>query len=427
MTRILIASLNYAPEATGIAPYSTGLAEHLASRGYRVTVVAGMPHYPSWRRAEAPEHEMLNGVDVRRIRHYVPKTQSPLRRGLYEASSLSMLLPALRLAPPDAVLGVVPSLSGGLIARTLSTRFRVPYGLIFQDLMAPAAEQSRIAGAGGVQMGVRVSEGWAARGATAIGVVSEGFRPYIESLGVEPARIRRVRNWSRALRPTTRRAEMRLLLGWRREAVVCLHAGNMGYKQGLEQVIDCARIAATSDPRLLFVLMGDGNQRDELAARAGRYNLTNLRMLPLQPDHVFASALHAADILLLVQRASVREMSLPSKLTSYFAAGRPVVAAVAPDSEAARELLDSSAGIVAAPDDADALLSAIRRVADDSGLAAYLGGRGQAWARDVLSKDTALRGYEQLVVSILAAGRRGRVVPKDEVLSPAGHQERRAA
>ena len=49
MTRVLITSLNYAPEETGIAIYSTRLAEHLAARGYRVTVLAGMPHYPAWR------------------------------------------------------------------------------------------------------------------------------------------------------------------------------------------------------------------------------------------------------------------------------------------------------------------------------------------------------------------------------------------
>ena len=50
MTRILITSLNYAPEETGIAPYSTGLAEHLAAQGYRVTVAArACRTIPEWR------------------------------------------------------------------------------------------------------------------------------------------------------------------------------------------------------------------------------------------------------------------------------------------------------------------------------------------------------------------------------------------
>ena len=49
---------------------------------------------------------------------------------------------AVRMPQPDAVIGVVPSLSGGVVARAAAARFRVPYGLIFQDLVGAAAEQS---------------------------------------------------------------------------------------------------------------------------------------------------------------------------------------------------------------------------------------------------------------------------------------------
>jgi hypothetical protein len=49
MTRVLLLSMNYAPEETGIGLYSAGAAEHLSRVGYRVTAVTGMPHYPAWR------------------------------------------------------------------------------------------------------------------------------------------------------------------------------------------------------------------------------------------------------------------------------------------------------------------------------------------------------------------------------------------
>jgi hypothetical protein len=421
-------SLNYAPEETGIAPYSTGVAEHLASRGYEVTLVAGMPHYPSWRSGAAPEREMRNGVDVRRVRHYVPRTQTAARRGLYEASSLRMALAAARTPAPDMVLGVIPSLSGGIVSRSAAARFGVPYALILQDVMSSSASQGGVRGARLVASPVRLAESWALGRATTVGIVTEGFRSYVESLGVAPSRIRRVRNWSRATRPSMSRHEARLLLGWPPDSVVCLHAGNMGAKQGLDNIIECAR-AAADDPRLLFVLMGDGNQRESLLALARRTALPNLRFMPVQKDGPFASALGASDVLLLNQRGSVRDMSLPSKLTSYFAAGRPVVAAVASASEAAREISDSSGGIVVAPDDPRALLAGIRRVASDAAFAAYLGERGTTWARDALSKEAALRGYEQLMASVLAAGKRGRVVPPliapEEAFSK--EEERRAA
>ena len=414
MTRVLITSINYAPEETGIAPYTTKLAEHLARQGYRVTTVTGMPHYPAWRvsdeyRGAAFMHEHRNGVDVERRWHYVPRTHSALRRGLYEGTFLLSGLSSLRLPQPDAVIGVVPSLSAGVLARVAASRFRVPYGLVFQDLMGLAAEQSGIGGGRGVSAVARMTEGWAARGAAAVGVIAEGMRPYVESLGGEPGLIRRVRNWTHTGEVTVERPAMRAWLGLPPDAMVCLHAGNMGHKQGLENVIECARLAAASAPELLFAFVGDGSQRPVLEALAARHRLANVRFLPLQPEQVFPSVLAAADVLLVNQRGSVAEMSLPSKLTSYYAAGRPVVAAVAAGSETAREIAWSSGGIVTAPDDPAALLDALLRVAADGGLRGHLAESARRWAADVLSEESALRSYEQLLAAVLASARHGRV------------------
>ncbi|TAK58263.1 MAG: colanic acid biosynthesis glycosyltransferase WcaI [Dehalococcoidia bacterium] len=413
MTRILIAGINYAPEATGIAPYTTKVAEHLARLGYQVTAITGMPHYPAWRidRRYAGAfalRDYRDGVELHRRWHYVPARQSAWRRGLYEASFFASGLTALQMPRPHAVLGVVPSLSGGLLARAAAQRFGAPYGLVFQDLMGRAAEQSGMAGAkvAGV---ARLAEGWAARGAAAVGIVAEGFRPYVEELGVEATRIRRVRNWTHTGEATVDREAMREWLGLPQEAMVCLHAGNMGQKQGLENVIACARLAAKDAPHIVFAFVGDGNQRASLEALAARQQLANVRFLPLQPEQLFPSVLAAADVLLINQRGSVGDMSLPSKLTSYFAAGRPVIAAAARGSETAREVMWSSGGLVVQPDDPAALLEALLRIENDGGLRAHLVESARTWAADVLSEEAALRSYEQLVAAVLASAPSGRV------------------
>ena len=64
MTRILITTINYAPEETGIAPYSTGLAEHLASQGYQVTTLTGLPHYPAWRVSDGYRDRLTISSDL---------------------------------------------------------------------------------------------------------------------------------------------------------------------------------------------------------------------------------------------------------------------------------------------------------------------------------------------------------------------------
>jgi colanic acid biosynthesis glycosyl transferase WcaI len=406
--RLLIAGVNYAPEETGIAPYTTGLAEHLVQRNHQVTVITGVPSYPQWRvdpeyRRVLRTQELCGGVDVRRVRNYVPRRQSTLRRGLYEVSFLFGGMSILGLPKPDAVLGVVPSLSGGLLARLAAKRLGCPYGLIFQDLTGPAASQTGVATSRAAGL-IRDAEAWIARGATALAIIADGFRPYLESLGVAPERIHRVRNWLHVEEPTEDRFTIRRRLDLPVNAVICLHAGNMGYKQGLMNVIECARLAAETDPRLLFVLMGDGNQRQQLVALARRHRLRNLRFLSIQPAEQFSSVLAAADILLVNQKASVTNMSLPGKLTSYFASGRPIVAAVSPDSETARELVDTGSGVLVPPDQPGLLLETIRKLEADPDRQEVLGAAGSRYASNALRSDRALAHLEA-VVHAVADGR----------------------
>ena len=107
---------------------------------------------------------------------------------------------------------------------------------------------------------------------------------------------------------------------------VVLHAGNMGFKQDLENVIAAARLAERGPTPIRLVLMGDGAERKRLERLAG--DLPSVQFLDAQPEDVFMDVLAAADVLVLNERTTVLDMSLPSKITSYFRSGRPVVAAV---------------------------------------------------------------------------------------------------
>src|SRR4029453_7010883 len=101
---------------------------------------------------------------------------------VYEASfGLSGLVAGLRIRRPNIILGVVPTLSGGVLARMLAKTYRVPYGLLFQDLMGPAAQQSGLVGSSRVASAITTAERWAATGASAVGVVTTSFIPYLAS------------------------------------------------------------------------------------------------------------------------------------------------------------------------------------------------------------------------------------------------------
>lgn len=398
---ILIASSYYWPETAGNAPYVTGVAEYLADRGHRVSVATGFPHYPEWQssaRGVLGVREFHRGVEIRRRRHYVPKAQSALTRAAYEASLCAFGTTALPRRAPDAIVGVSPTLAGAVLARAAASLYRRPYGLVFQDLQGPGASQSGIAGGRRIAALVERTEVRLARQAAAVGVIAGGFRRYFEEHGIPSESIHDLRNWSQDAQASETVAETRSRLGWSQTDYVCLHAGNMGHKQGLENILRAA--SATTDPDIRIVLAGDGNERARLEALAAELRLPNVSFLPPQPTGLYEAMLRAADVLLVNQRSSVGEMSLASKLTSYFMAARPVIGAVAERSETARELSRAGAGLLATPDDALALAAAIRSVKDNMDEGEALGARGRRYAEQHLSAAKVLENYEAFVRTI---------------------------
>jgi glycosyltransferase involved in cell wall biosynthesis len=136
----------------------------------------------------------------------------------------------------------------------------------------------------------------------------------------------------------------------------------MGLKQDLGQIIDAGRIADRDHTPVRLVLMGDGSQRRSLIDLAT--GISRLEFRPFVPAPELPDVLAAADVLVLTERATVVDMSLPSKLTAYFAAGRPVVAAVHPDGTSDREVRRAGAGITIPAGDAASLLRAIMSLRD---------------------------------------------------------------
>jgi glycosyltransferase involved in cell wall biosynthesis len=407
--RVLITTSYYWPEGAGSAPYLTGLAEHLSERGHDVIVATGFAHYPDWRSSangRLSALETREGVRIRRRWHYVPRRQSAAHRALYELSLVTFGLTALPLRwRPDVIVGTCPSLAGGALAATASRIHGSPYGLVFQDLMGLAAAQSGVAGGARVAGLVRRLEIGLAKRAEGVGIIAEGFRRYLEHGGVAPERIWRLRNWTRRVEPAEPAAETRRRFAWGPDEFVCVHGGNMGQKQALDTLLDTAELLL--DERIRISLVGDGNDRPRLEQLARKRGLRNVDFIELQGPGRWEATMQASDVLLVNQRASVEDMSLPSKLTSYFAAGRPIVAAAAAQSETAREIGAAGAGIVVPPSDPSAFRDAILRLKNDRGLFDRLATSGAAYARSTLARDQALQEYEAFLSGIL--GSRARV------------------
>jgi glycosyltransferase involved in cell wall biosynthesis len=180
----------------------------------------------------------------------------------------------------------------------------------------------------------------------------------------------------------------------------------MGYKQGLENVIAAAELAARSDSRARFVLLGDGNQRASLAATGA--GLRTLEFLDPVSEEEFPAALGSADVLLVNERPGIAQMAAPSKLTSYFQSGKPVLAATDPTGITAGELAASGAGVCVPADRPDLLLSEALRLGTDGALAAKLGEAGRRYCDGLLSEEAALDRYERWIIDLADMRRRSR-------------------
>lgn len=405
--RVAVLGLNYAPEFTGIAPYTAGLAQGLVSRGHRVQVLTSHPHYPEWRVARGyggwSRTSTEAGVRITRLAHYVPSVPGSVRRLLSELS-FGLRLWTSRWGEADAVVLISPALFSSLLAAVrirLGLR-RPPCVLWIQDLYSLGLKETGAGGAGLTGVVTRI-ERWVAGSADRVVVIHSIFRDHVVNvLGIPADRVEIVRNWTH-LAPVedVDRAAARARFGWGDRDVVVLHSGNQGVKQGLENVVEAARLAEQQHSDVLFVLMGDGSQRKQLE-RVGS-GCSRLRFVDSLPDWDFQAAMQSADILVVNELPGVAGMAVPSKLTSYFTAGRPVLAATSEASATAGEIRASGGGERVEPGDPAALLNAAESLGRDVTRAEAMGKAGRQFVRSVLDESAALDRFEAILTEMIDA------------------------
>lgn len=284
--------------------------------------------------------------------------------------------------------------------RALITHSRTPFVVWVQDLYALGVHETGQGGQAAARV-IRSVEGWLLRSATTVVVIHERFAERIhEDFGVPMARIRVVRNWTHLPPlPPADVAAVRRSYGWSDDEVVVVHTGNMGVKQGLEHVVNAGRLAYQNGARVRFVLVGNGSQRDDLQRRIGD-QMTTTQIVPPVDSDAFVAILQSADILLVNELPGVAEMAVPSKLTSYFASGRPVLAATDAAGITAQEVHAAEAGIVVPGGDPAALLAGAEKLASDREAAAQFGANGRRYKETVLAEVSAIQRFDSLLTDL---------------------------
>ena len=404
--KILIHAINYFPELTGIGKYSGEMAEWLASRGHEIRVVTAPPYYPDWQVGKGYSGarysaEVIRGVKVFRCPLWVPKKPSGLKRIVHLASFALSSLPVMlgqSFWKPDVVFVVEPPLfcsPGAWLAARLSG---AKAWLHVQDFEVDAAFDLKILPAGKIRDIIRRLERIMMGRFDRISTISTRMIEKLEGKGVDRSKTIRFPNWvdTEAIFPREA-SPMRQELGLLKDKIVCLYSGNMGEKQGLEILVEAARLLQ-EEQSIGFVLCGNGAARERLCESAK--DLTNIVWLSLLPLDKFNDLLNLADIHLLPQRADAADIVMPSKLTGMLASGRPVVATARAGTEIAQVL--ERCGKIVEPGDAGELAGAIFELSGNAPLRRALGEEARRYALGNLSRDAALRGLDIELRSMVA-------------------------
>jgi colanic acid biosynthesis glycosyl transferase WcaI len=168
----------------------------------------------------------------------------------------------------------------------------------------------------------------------------------------------------------------------------------MGKKQALLNVVRAAELTRY-DENLVWAIIGEGEERKMIEAEINLHNLSNLRLLPLQPREGMCQMYAAADVLLLSQKALVKDSVIPSKLLTYMSAGRSVLASVSEESETARQIQKARCGIVVPPEDPASLVHGVTTLRSDPLLRSSLGTSGRQYAEVHFTKASVLTAYDQ--------------------------------
>jgi len=369
--KVVLFSINYAPDLTGTGYYSGVMAAELLRRGHKLTVFAAPPFYPEWQLKKGYRNwwwsrENIDGVAVYRCPTFIPRKPSGITRLLHYGSfALTAFLASIwwrMFCRPDVIFNIAPTLFSAIPALFLSKISKAKSWLHVQDFEVEA----------GFATAQMKSDGFASRLAMTFerqmitrfdftSSISSAMCNKLIEKGRDKDTVYELRNWSDvdAIFPMTD-SSFRAI--WNIETEhVALYSGSITRKQGIEVIIGAAKLLQDRSD-LTFILCGSGPTRADLERSCA--DLPNIQFHDLQPYEKLNELLALATVHLLPQKAGAADLVLPSKLANMLASGRPVVAGADPATSLAREV--DECGIIFEPENAEALSKAIVQIMDNS-------------------------------------------------------------
>lgn len=409
--KILVVSLYYDPDnCQSNGPIIRALCEDWAGAGHEVTVLTSFPHYncdavwPEYR-GRLFQRDRVGQVNVIRSYIYVPRQRSGFGRILnYLSFNISSTLAGLFSGRQDVVFVMSPPLTIGLTAFVLGLIKRIPYCYNLQDIWPEVAVKL------GMLRGRRLiafferMEKFIYRHSRKIFAISDEFKANLVNKGVSSDKIEVIPNFvdTEFIKPMEKVNPFSLAHALTDKFVV-LYAGNVGLSQGLEVILDAAE-RLQDRQEIVFLIVGQGSCSDKLIAEAARRELTNVKLLPFQPEPEVPRVYAACDVALIPLRHGITENSVPCKTYSIMAAGKPYIASV-DDGSTVSKLTDAvGCGVCIAPEDGNALADAVLRLQSERPGRTAMGSAGRSYVELHFARQAITGSYRIALENLVGDG-----------------------
>jgi glycosyltransferase involved in cell wall biosynthesis len=402
--RVVFYNRSYYPDFGATGQLLTELCEDLVARfGYDVTVVAGMPTSAettiapmSW---YAPvRREQRNGVKILRAWGTLkPNRKFTGRLSNYLSYFSSATLASLRIGRPDVIVSLtdppVVSLTAIAAAKVTGARFV----FLCQDIFPEVARLLEDFQNKHVEAVLATIGRFTVQQADRIIALGETMtRRLVETKHADPRKIRVIHNWAdtAAIQPASKNNAFAREHGLVDKFVV-MHSGNVGMSQNVDVLLDVAE-QLTDLPDVVVAIVGEGARKAFLQEEAARRQLSNVRFFPYQPKARLGESFATADVFVVSLKRGLAGFIVPSKVYGVLVAGRPFIAAIEADSEAAQIAREHHCGLVVESGNRQEMTQAIRTLHDQPDYRARLGANARA-AGLLYDRPRAVEAYRNLL------------------------------
>lgn len=395
--RLWVVSELYYPEETSTGYYLTRIAEGLAD-DFEVKVICGQPNY-SARGTRAPKREVHRNVEIFRVfGTTLDKNVIVFRLINIFFLGFSVFWKALTsFQKGDNVLVVTNPPTMPFIIALVSLLKGAGYFLLIHDnypeILVAAGKAKE--GSFGV-VALNYLNRWLYKNARRIIVVGRDMEELLQKktdgLNVP---IEYIPNWAELeqVEPLPREDSKLLKELGLVDRLVFLYAGNMGYPNDLESLIDCAEFLR-DDHRFGFIFLGAGVKRKWLEKKVAAKKLKNVFLLSPRPRAEQKIFLNACDVAVVSLVKKMWGVSVPSRTYNILAAGKPILALTEEQSEVARIVEEDEIGWVVPPNDSGKLLEKIYEIYESRHNFAQMGEKARKSAVKKYALDVALEKYK---------------------------------